>query len=131
MITNRTSNNTYYSYTDLNRVEAKTAEVAALLTANGYVTSIASKTDWSKSDRANGTQMQRYLGNVQRCTDNFCAVPGATLPESMNKLLYTDANNIEKTLIGIEQLLDYMLVVMRSCGQFYSGSMDGLRGYCL
>lgn len=131
MITNRTSKNTYYNYTDLNRVEAKTAEIADLLTAQGYFTSITVKTNWGKGDYPTAEQMERYLGNVQKCVDNFCAVPGVTLPESMKKLLYTDANNIEKTLAGIERLIDYMLSVMRNCGTFYSGHMSGLRGCSL
>ncbi len=131
MITNRTSDDTYYNYTDLNRVEAKTAEVAALLTANGYFTTVTVKTDWAKGDKPPKAEMIRYLGNVQKCVDNFCAVPGTTLPESMKKLLYTDANNIEKTLVGIEQLLDYMIAAFRYSGTFYAGHMDGLRGYCL
>ncbi len=53
--------------------------------------------------------MIRYLGNVQKCVDNFCAVPGTTLPESMKKLFYTETPITLKKLVGIEQLLDYMI----------------------
>ena len=45
MITNRASNNTYYNYTDLNRVEAKTFEVAKHLTDYAYTCNIKSKTN--------------------------------------------------------------------------------------
>ena len=131
MVTDRADGNTYYNYSDLNRVEAKTAEVAELLTAQGYVTTIDVKTDWKMTDFPTQTEMQRYLGNVKKCVNNFCKMPGVTLPGTMDRLDYIGANNIEKTLIGIEKLLEYMLAVMRYSGTFYSGN-EGLRGgYCL
>jgi len=130
MITNRTSNYTYYNYVDLNRVEAKTAEVADLLTEQGYFTTIAVKTDWIKGDKPNKTQMKRYLGNVQKCVNNFCSMPNAELPITM-KIDFNDANNIEKALVNAEILIGYMLEVMRYSGCFYIGSNEGLRGYNL
>ena len=131
MVTNRADGNTYYNYSDLNRVEAKTAEVAALLTAQGYVTTVVVKTDWSMTDFPTQTEMNRYLGNVKKCVNNFCQMPGVTLPDTMDRFDYIGANNIEKTLVGIEKLLEYMLAVMRYSGTFYSGN-EGLRGgYCL
>ena len=131
MVTNRADGNTYYNYSDLNRVEAKTAEVAESLTAQGYVTTVDVKTDWKMTDFPTQTEMNRYLGNVKKCVDNFCQMPGITLPDTMDRLDYIGANNIEKTLVGIEKLLEYMLAVMRYSGTFYSGN-EGLRGgYCL
>lgn len=131
MVTNRADGNTYYNYSDLNRVEAKTAEVAELLTAQGYVTTVVVKTDWKMTDFPTQTEMNRYLGNVKKCINNFCKMPGITLPDTMDRLDYIGANNIEKTLVGIEKLLEYMLAVMRYSGTFYSGN-EGLRGgYCL
>ena len=131
MVTNRADGNTYYNYSDLNRVEAKTAEAAELLTAQGYVTTVVVKTDWKMTDFPTQTEMNRYLGNVKKCVNNFCQMPGVTLPDTMDRLDYIRANNIEKTLVGIEKLLEYMLAVMRYSGTFYSGN-EGLRGgYCL
>lgn len=131
MVTNRADGNTYYNYSDLNRVEVKTAEVAELLTVQGYVTTVVVKTDWSMTDFPTQTEMNRYLGNVKKCVNNFCQMHGVTLPDTMDRLDYIGANNIEKTLVGIEKLLEYMLAVMRYSGTFYSGN-EGLRGgYCL
>ena len=127
MVTDRADGNTYYNYSDLNRVEAKTAEVAELLTAQGYVTTVDVKTDWKMTDFPTQTEMNRYLGNVKKCVNNFCQMPGVTLPDTMDRLDYIGANNIEKTLVGIEKLLEYMLAVMRYSGTFYSGN-EGLRG---
>ena len=131
MVTDRADGNTYYNYSDLNRVEAKTTEVAELLTAQGYVTTVVVKTDWLMTDFPTQTEMNRYLGNVKKCVNNFCKMPGITLPDTMDRLDYIGANNIEKMLVGIEKLLEYMLAVMRYSGTFYSGN-EGLRGgYCL
>ena len=102
-----------------------------MLTAQGYVTTVVVKTDWSMTDFPTQTEMNRYLGNVKKCVNNFCHMPGITLPDTMDRLDYIGANNIEKTLVGIEKLLEYMLAVMRYSGTFYSGN-EGLRGgYCL
>lgn len=131
MITNRTSNDTYYNYTDLNRVETKTAELASLLTAQGYFTTITVKTDWVKGDYPTSEQMKRYLGNVQKCVDNFCSMPNSKLPTTMKNIYYSDANNIEKALVNAEILINYMLEVMRYSGTFYIGNNEGLRGYNL
>lgn len=130
MVTDRADGNTYYNYSDLNRVEAKTAEVAELLTAQGYVTTVDVKTDWTMTDFPTQTEMKRYLGNVKKCVNNFCQVPNITLPDTMDKLDYIGANNIEKTFAGIEKLLEYMLAVMRYSGSFYCGDY-GLRGYTI
>ena len=43
MITDRPDGNTYYNYTDLNRVEAKAEELAALMTAEGYIVTVSVK----------------------------------------------------------------------------------------
>ena len=131
MITDRMDNDTFYNYSDLNRVEAKTAQIANMLTVNGYITTIQVKTDWTRSDFPTKKQMIRYLNNVKKCVTQYCNMPGATLPISMNDLDYIGANDIEKTLVNIENLVDYMLSAMRYSGTFFSGHFDSLRGYCI
>lgn len=121
MLTDRQSEDTFYNYTDLNRVENKTCEVAALLTGYGYPVMITTKTNWSVTDFPTEFQMSRYLGNVKKCATQFNAVPGVTLPIFMNDLDYIGANNIEKTLIGIEELVDAMIAAFRECGTFNCG----------
>lgn len=128
MITNRSNSNTYYNAVDLNRVENKVAEVAALLTSYGYYTTVSIKNNWVKTDYPSKAEMKRYLGNVKKCVNNFCSMPASVLPYTMDKIDYIDANNIEKILVETEKLVDYMLAVMRYSGTFYSGDY-GLRGF--
>ena len=121
MVTNRSSSDAKYNYTDLNRVEAATAEIAALLTAQGYVTTVISKTDWVRTKYPTRTEMERYLGNVKKCVQQFAAVPGVELPESMNNLTYIGANNIEKVLEGIEAMIEQMKAAYIYCGTINCG----------
>lgn len=121
MITDRTSIDTYYNTLDLNRVEAKTREIADLLTSYGYPVTIITKTDWVKSDFPSATEMGRYLGNIQKCITQFNALPGLILPVSMSNLTYVDANNIEKILLGLDEMINIMVAAFRECGTFYCG----------
>lgn len=119
-----------YNYTDLNRVEAKTAEVAALLTEQGYITTVHTKTDYTEGQTLTLELMERYIDNVHKCVRQFCSA-GYELPKTPDGIDYIDANNIELTLEGLEILLDYMQKAFRYAGTFYSGN-EGLRGgYCL
>lgn len=110
-----------YNYTDFNRVEAKTAEVAALLTENGYPTEIAVKTDWKSTDKLRPADITRYLGNI--------AAIRRILPETMAPAAvpltrwidYTAANDIERTLAVVESAIDGILQNLRRCGTFAAG----------
>lgn len=86
-----------YNYSDLNRVERAVAELSDML-GLGLVT----KTDWAMWDIPTASDMERYLGNVSTLRQQIEAettVPA--LPTSMNKLTYTDANNIELILDAV------------------------------
>lgn len=97
----------------------------------GTVIVPTTRNEWETQDIPTVQQMARYLNNVKLCVRQFNAATGIELPESMELLDYIGANNIEKVLLKINELLDYMIEVLRYSGTFYSGSMDSLRGYCL
>ena len=110
-----------YNYTDLNRVESKAAEVASLLTAAGYPTSISVKTNWRASDKLRRADIVRYLDNI--------AAIRRILPESVAPAAvpisrwidYTAANDIERTLWAVEAALDGITQYLRRCGTFAAG----------
>lgn len=90
-----------YNYSDLNRVERAVAELSDML-GLGLVT----KTDWGMWDIPTAWDMERYLGNVvilRQQIEAETTVPA--LPLSMNKLTYTDANNIELILSAVYEHL--------------------------
>lgn len=121
MITNRPDSNTYYNYTDLNRVEAKAEELAKLLTSAGYPVVLSFKKDWTITDRPTTGQMKRYLNNVKRCASQFYAEAGRNLPVSMRRLDYKGANEIERVLETIEIMITDMKAAYRRCNTFKCG----------
>ena len=90
-----------YNYSDLNRVERAVAEISDILGLG-----LTTKTNWSMWDIPTSSEMARYLNNVailrQQLADDT-SVP--ELPTSMNKLTYTDANNIELVLSAVYERL--------------------------
>lgn len=133
MITNRPDGNTYYNYTDLNRVEAAAADMAALLSAEGYNVTITVKTNWTmmspfstlsqvKAHFPTHSNMGRYLNNLKLIRQQFPALSGYELPETMRGLTYIGANNIEKMLVAIPGLVDTMKGAYRRCNTFRCGT---------
>ena len=110
-----------YNYTDLNRVESKAAEVAALLTAAGYPTSISVKTDWRASDKLRRADIARYLDNIatiRRILPEVMAPPAVPISRWLD---YAAANDIERTLWAVEAALDGITQYLRRCGTFAAG----------
>ena len=91
-----------YGYSDMNRVEAAVAEIAAEFASLGIDMTLTTKTDWGLPDDfleeewPVASQLRRYLGNVASIKDLFLI--SIRLPESMDKLNWEGANNIEKAL---------------------------------
>lgn len=91
-----------YSYTDLNRVEEAVKDLSEEITALGFVLKLQTKTDWglprnfSASRWPVESQMKRYLNNVSEIRKIL--IISTKLPESMEKLDWNGANNIEKVL---------------------------------
>ena len=81
-----------YNYSDLNRVERAVSEISDLA-GLGLVT----KTDWKMWDIPSRSEMTRYLSNIKTIRDTYSI--SANLPDSMDNLTYTYANNIENILI--------------------------------
>lgn len=98
----------YYNYTDLNRVESAVQAICAALRAQGTDLGLTTKTDWclggSYPDSwPTATQLQRYLGNVERIRSHFGIA--LALPSGMENLTYAGANAIEQVLEAAWQIL--------------------------
>ena len=118
-----------YRHTDLNRVESNTATIANLLTAYGYPVIITTTTDWEEIDIFDTVNGARYVGNINKCIEQFCAVPGVTLPSSLNGLTYIGANNIEHVLQGLDAMIAALNNNFRYASDFHAGDNYGLRNY--
>ena len=148
-----------YNYSDLNRVETAVAYVAAeLVQAPTDLRQYASdrnvawddlfdvpydpddydnltiKTNWAVSDIPTNLQMIRYIENIKLIRD---AIPNASIawiPDVMDNLDYSIANNIEQLMIDVHQALIALVALkegyIRSAmevsysGEVYSGEEE-------
>lgn len=104
-----------YNYTDLNRVETAVAELAADLCLD-----LQTKTDWTAWDIPKESDMDRYLKNIKKIRSagvGYSTTPAP--PDSMQKLDYIKANNIEKVLVDVYETKDALF----RCGELYCGEV--------
>lgn len=81
-----------YNYSDLNRVERMVEYISALKGLN-----LVTKTNWTMWEIPKASDMERYLSNIKSIRNSISS--SIELPNSMNNLTFTDANNIEKVLM--------------------------------
>lgn len=110
----------YYNASDLNRVGAAVEYLVGRLHDNGYEVSVSPKLNWTVLDIPSLTQMQAYLGDVGRIKDSFYGTQ--EIPGGVNRWYWYDANNIEKSLLEIETLLNRMIAAtVAQCGILHAG----------
>lgn len=108
-----------YNYTDMNRVESAVQYLSRRMRELGYLVSPTTKTTWSMSDIPTRADMDRYFGNVARLRSLLTVYKTTPLPTTTNKrFTYQDANDLEKILIDIDELLTKL-----SLSWFYSGEI--------
>ena len=114
----------FYNDTDLNRVGAAMAYIRDRFNDNGYGVDISPDTAWTESDIPTPDDMALYLG----CLGTLRAVlplPEGTpkVPDSMENLTYVTANDIEKILETIDDVLTKSLTFLWYSGDLYSGEV--------
>lgn len=110
-----------YNATDLNRVAAAVTEIAAELNSAGYAVTVNPRT-YAESDIIRRSDFAAYLADVQAIRDAI-AVRTSTpeLPAADAKLDFIGANNIEKILADLDELLGWMTYSQKYCGTFAAG----------
>lgn len=102
-----------YNYTDFNRVESAVAEIASLLGV-----SVETVTTWNATDIPSEADAKRYLANVRKLKTVCQGLTGTpNVPESMHRMTYVKANDIEKILTDIETVI----YSWTRCGEVYCG----------
>lgn len=115
-ITNRTSA-AQYTHEDLNRVGENVQYLADLLNLYGYAVSVTTKTDWTKENDFNATNLSTYLGNITALKNAFYGT--VTVPTTI--LTHTQANEIERLINEVETYINRMVAGFRKCGTFKGG----------
>lgn len=114
-----------YSYTDLNRVEEAVKDIAEKITDLGFALTLQTKTDWeppgnfSVSAWPVESQMLRYLRNVGEIKRIFLIE--TPLPDSMEKLDWNGANNIESVLMTAFGRIEGIKQSYRYSGEIFAG----------
>lgn len=119
-----------YEASDLNRVEAAVGYLSLLAKAVASAEPLITKTDWdvpglfSSDSWPTQSQMERYLGNVK----TLCQSVGISvdLPESMKKLTWDGANQIEKALEMVHNQVVTSFKGYQYSGEFFAGEENGL-----
>lgn len=94
----------YYNYEDLNRVGSAIEYLTTFLLDSGYYFQTAPKTDWTEQDIPTQAQMQQYITDIQTLR-NCLTYTAPDAPDTIQKLTYKTANDIERILNNLEQVL--------------------------
>ena len=113
-----------YNATDLNRVESAVEYVAQRLSAAGFYPVLSTKTSWSLEDFPTVAEMRRYLDNIRFLRSRLpmdSTVP--PVPDDMNRLTHEEANNLEKILLSIDDVITKISQAWLYSGDIYSGEV--------
>lgn len=114
------SNKGSYSAADLNRVGEAVLYVAEKMSAKGYPVNVRVKHDWKSTDIPTFYEMFLYLRNIEKirkAIDFPMDIPDApTWPLDWQK-----ANDIERILLMVNDLVDSMTKVHFYSGDIFSG----------
>lgn len=110
-----------YDAIDMNRVAAAVSTLSGLLNAAGYKNEVSAQ-NFVESEDSTDEKYSVYLTNVQTLRDAI-AVRASTpfVPAADAKLDYIGANNIEKILADLAELLGWMTYSQKYCGTFAAG----------
>lgn len=110
-----------YDAIDMNRVAAAVSTLSGLLNAAGYKNEVSAQ-NFVEGEDSTDEKYSVYLSNVQTLRDAI-AVRASTpeLPAADAKLDYIGANNIEKILADLDELLGWMTYSRKYCGTFAAG----------
>ncbi len=112
-----------YSAADMSRVAAAVSTLSGLLNAAGYKNEISAQ-NFVEGEDSTDEKYSVYLANVQTLRDAI-AVRASTpeLPAADAKLDFVGANNIEKILADLDELLGWMKYSQKYCGTFAAGQI--------
>lgn len=118
----------YTPYIDMNRVTSAMEYLVDRLKGFGYEAEYVTveiepgRTVWQREDIPTAPQLARYLANVEAIRDVLSV--DQALPESMKRLTYEGANEIERALVLVEQTINQVIksIPRLAAHTFWSGS---------
>lgn len=131
LVTDRTQNDVSngtkkgcYNSEDLNRVGSAMVYLRDRLNDNGYNIDIEPETAWTISGIPTQSDMVYYLGCLGSLKGAMTLPTGTPdAPETMENLTYTGANNIEKILEAVDDMLTKSITFLWYSGELYAGEV--------
>lgn len=110
-----------YNYTDFSRVEDAIAYLKSRLARYGYTVE-AVRQVWVSGEIPDSGKLSRYLASLKAVRNALGAhTASLPLPETMDNLTWTDANNMEKMLLAVDETLTYLLQLYTYSGEVQAG----------
>lgn len=111
--------------TMLNRIEIKQKELAEILNGYRYMVHITNKINWTYGDIFTYQDHKRLLNNLGNLKQAFYAYKSTpSVPSYLYN--YMSANDAEKILVDIENLITNMESRFRECNTFQCGEVNNL-----
>lgn len=113
-----------FTVNTLNRIENKQSEISLLLKKYGYWNYIVNKT-YDMTQILQYSDYLRILDNLNKLKNAFYIY--STTPNTPSYMYgYKEANDIEKILVDIENMISGMTNKFRECGTFQCGEENDL-----
>lgn len=122
LITDRTGG--FYGIEDLNRVGEAMQYVAARLRSCGWDVKVSPRTAWVWTDNMTPTEAQRYLSNLRKIRTVLALFKTTPqLPEGARPFNVQEANDIEKILLDVEDMVQRTIASYFYSGDLYAGEV--------
>ena len=122
LVTNRAPG-AYYNAADINRVGRAANCLAREMTLMGYPVSDELPTDWAMNDIYYDTDAAFLIGVLEKIKGQIVSVKAGSFPSSMDGLDYNGANEIERFLLTVNDLLAAIKEAYPQCGVEQAGGV--------
>jgi len=122
-VDNRTAKGSYCAE-DLNRVGEAMRYVAGCLRSAGYAVNVRPRVDWTDEEWGSPAEVLQLLTDLQALRSAFALMADTPdVPVDLAGLTYTKANDIEKILQTVDNLLTNIVAARFCSGDLYSGEV--------
>lgn len=104
----------------INRISTKQISLKNKMESNGYFVKNINTKIWDYNDIFSEIDFLQLINNTILLRDAFFTYSDTPANVYLS-YDYENINNLEKILVDIEKILDYMIANFRECGTFYSG----------
>lgn len=111
-----------YNATDLNRVQSAARYIKDRFETHGYSVNLSEQRTWTQQDTPSMADLRMYLEDIAAIRNVFAMLQTTpAVPDSMARLTYTKANDIEQILHDVDMLLSNMIASFVYSGDFFGG----------